>query len=421
MDIPHFDHYERLPVSSTTLTLLRDFVADNPLHTDAADWEEVFQAVVHHGILGLTQRHLATNQNHAVPEGFRQAVSQMTRLSALRMALTYRTVTGILQKLNQSGIDYLVVKGPALAYGVYPDPHLRAFNDLDLIVRERDWAAMHCFLTQQGFEQENDLPAPPPKIVPQWVRYETTYTHRETHFKIEVHYDDILNAGLAARDIEGFWSRAQTLDICGTRVKTLSLEDQLVHLCAHVHYHGYTRMSWFADILLIVRHHADKLDWERFFGTVATEDIKIPVYYTLHYLQRLFDVSLPAFVLERLQPNRIQSWFHNRYLPDEKVLSFQPMWRPDFSFYFLPLLRRLIPDLVVMGRKREKLACLAHLMAPPRAWLCYYYHLDESRWVGPYYLLHPLRLLAIYSRELFNSPQRAQNAASLHTSSNHSA
>jgi hypothetical protein len=178
--------------------------------------------------------------------------------------------------------------------------------------------------------------------------------------------------------------------------KALSLEDQLIALSAHVHYHGYTRLNWLSDIAFIVRDHADELDWERLIETVRVEEVQVPVYYTLHFLERLLGVAAPEPVLARLRPDRLRRWLHERYLPEQKVVSLAPMARPDFSFYFLPLFKRLLPDLLVMGRRAEKLYYLARLFTPSRAWLRHYYQVDDGRTIAQHYVLHPLKLAGHY-------------------------
>ena len=410
MQIQKLDSYERVPISAATRTLLCDFAAGDvgrPLHRLDPDWEEVFQAVCRNGLLGLTHRYLKHRQacEYPPPE-FRQAVNDAYRTSAIRMALMVLRISQVLARLAESGIDFMVVKGPALAHTVYPDPDMRAFNDLDLVVRERDWASMHRLLVAMGFRPEHDLPQPPPKLVPQEILYEQKYWHRKTGLLVEVHYDDILNAGLASRDVEGFWQRAIRVDVDGVPVKTLSLEDQLIHLCTHAHYHGYTRLNWFSDIAFIVRDHAAGLDWEQLLKTVRTEEAQVGVYYSLQFLDQLLDVSAPDGVLAALRPDRFRRWFHERYLPEEKVLSLQPMWRPDFSFYFTPFLKRLLPDLLVMGRRSEKLHYLLRLLAPPRDWLLYHYSLNRSTHVCAHYLLHPLKLAYHLASEFFKTLMR---------------
>lgn len=405
VQIWEMNSHERVPISDATRTLLCDFAAGDvkrPLHHLDADWEEVFQGVYRNGLLGLNHHYLKQWEPQDYPPlEFRQRVQQAYRISTIRMALMYRNIGKVLAQLAESGVDYMVVKGPALAYTVYPDPALRAFNDLDLVVRERDWSAMHRLLVQMGFKPEEDRPQPPPKLVPQAVLYELKYRHPETGWLlVEVHYDDLLNAGLASRDVEGFWQRAVLVDVEGVPVKALSLEDQLIHLCAHAHYHGYTRLNCFSDMAFIVRDHAAQLDWERLLQTVRIEEAQVGVYYSLHFLVQLLGVSVPEDVMAALRPDRFRRWWHERYLPEEKVLSLQPMWRPDFSFYFIPLLKRLLPDLLVMGRRGDKLRYLLRLLLPPWAWLQHYYRLDDTKKVAMHYLLHPLKLTYHYLAEV---------------------
>ena len=407
MRIENLDSYERVSISDATRTLLCDFAAGDvrrPLHRLDADWQEVFQGVCRNGLLGLTHRYLQQweHQDYPPPE-FRQWVKRAHRISAVRMVLMHHHIGKVLAQLADSEVDYMVVKGPALAYTVYPDPALRAFNDLDLVVRERDWSAMHRLLVRMGFRPEKDLPQPPPKLVPQAVLYELRYWHEKTGLLVEVHYDDLLNTGLASRDVEGFWRRAILVDVEGMPVKALSLEDQLIHLCTHAHYHGYTRLNWFSDIAFIVRDRAAQIKWERLLETVRIEEAQVGVYYSLYFLDQLLGVGVPEDVMAVLRPNRFRRWFHERYLPEEKVLSLHPMWRPDFSFYFTPFLKQLLPDLLVMGRRQEKLRYLLRLFAPPRDWLIYYYSLGGSTSVDIHYLLHPLKLACHFVGELLDA------------------
>ena len=268
MLIPSFDSYKRMPISPAALTLLCDFAAGDParpLHRVEVDWEEVFHGVCRNGLIGLTYNYLDRNPSDDYPPAeFRTAIKKTYEISALRMALMYRNVTNILKVLNQSGIPYMVVKGPAIGTTVYPEPYLRAFNDLDILVRESDWSAMDQAAGSKWFyTRDLGSPDPPPRLIPQDVKQENRYINEQMNLVIEVHYDDILNAGLATRDVEGFWNRSIPIEIFGVPCKTLSLEDQLVHLCAHLHHHGYSRLIWFSDLVLILRKSADQIDWQK--------------------------------------------------------------------------------------------------------------------------------------------------------------
>ncbi len=396
--------WERVPIQETTRAWLCFFAAGDwqrPLPGGQVDWDELFREVDRNGLLGLAHAALVQGPGDSAPPAFREQVRKIFHIKSIRATLAFRRMTGLLARLAEAGLDYLVVKGPALAYTVYPEPGQRFFNDLDLVVREQDGAATHQLLVELGFKPEMDWSGLPPKLTARAVPYELKYWHEQNGLLVEVHYDDLLNAGLASRDVIGFWERARTVRIEGVVVKILSVEDQLIHLCMHAHYHGYTRMNWLSDIAFIMRDQAGQIDYPRLLQTVRTEEAQVGVYYSLYFLERLLAVGAPAGVLAALRPDRFRRWWHERYMPEARVLSWQPMPRPDFSFYFLPLLKRLLPDLLVMGRRREKLAYLLRLLCPPQSWLRYYYQLDPNQPVGRHYLLHPLKLVYHYLTEIF--------------------
>lgn len=400
--------YERANISSTTRSVLCVFASGDfarPIPRVNVDWKQVFAAVCKNGLIGLTYQHL--NQNPALdypPPEFRQQIQTAYRQLVLRMEILYRQISQVLTLLAQPGITAIVLKGPAFAHQVYPDPMLRSFNDLDLMVRENSWSNLHRVLIENGFDAAENWLQPPPKLVPQTSIYENKYWSRATKFLVEVHGEDIFNTGLIARDVDGFWQRAVTLELGKNRVRVPSLEDQLIHACVHLHSHGYTRLNWFADIAMLVRNHAARLDWERVIQFTRKEELQVGVYYTLEFTARLLGVAAPSFVLDALRPDRFRRWWHEFYLPSDKVVLLQRMPRPIFGFYFLPLLERLLPDLLVMGRRKEKFYYLLRLLFPPRAWLRSYYKLDNASYLLPHYFLHPFKLVYHYLAEIVTAP-----------------
>ena len=52
----------------------------------------------------------------------------------------------------------------------------------------------------------------------------------------------------------------------------------------------------------------------------------------IRFLHQLLGINVSEGVLTALRPDRLRRWFHERYLPEEKVLSLQSMPRPAFSF-----------------------------------------------------------------------------------------
>jgi hypothetical protein len=372
----------------------------------AQDWDEILDGVYRNGLLGLTERYLAHGLAGRLPPAeFRSTIERARTFMHLHMALMYCWIGKVTAQISAAGIEAIILKGPALATSVYPCTSLRAFGDLDLMVRERDMPAAHAALIDMGLVPERDLSRIPPKLTSGCTTYEAQYVDPTNHFVVEMHYDDLLNAGLASRDINGFWERAVPLDCHGTAVKILCPEDQLIHLCTHMHYHGYVKLIWFSDLAFLLRERADAIDWNQVIATTRAEEAQTPVYYSLLFLEQLLEISLPEGVLASLEPDRFRARLHEYFMPSSKVLSLEPMARPDFSFYFLPLGKRLLPDLLTMGRRREKIHCLLRLMAPATPWLRHYYGLSARQRTAGYRVSHPLRLLWYYVRELAAIPR----------------
>ncbi|MBE0698312.1 MAG: nucleotidyltransferase family protein [Anaerolineaceae bacterium] len=409
--IPMLDSYQRVNISSATLAILVDFAAANQGRRLSSmigdtptlvDWEDVYAGVLRNGLIGLTYHYLSANPGLDIPTAFVEKIKKAFLIHSLRMTWINRNIKSVLSALNESGIQYLVVKGPAVAFSVFPAANLRVYNDLDLTVHESDWVEVSKALERAGYHLYDGEAAPPPRVVPDEVNHESKYLNAEGNFRVEAHFDDLLRTGFAARDLEGFWKRAIHLEMDGVPFPTLCLEDQIVYLSAHAHHHGYTRLNWFSDIALILRDKAALIDWQKLIDVVKVEEAQVPVYYTLYFIERLFSISTPAQVMDAIRPDRFRRWLHDRLMPPARVLSFEPMVQVFFCFYFYPLFQRLLPDLLVMGRRREKLRFLLHLLVPPREWLRYFYKLKKEGWVDYYYLIHPFKIAEMYWKEIIS-------------------
>lgn len=388
--------FERKPISQSTRRLLCQFAAADPsapLEEIDADWQEVFEAVCRNGLIGLTHLYQKQRPGAAYPPPyFRRWVALANLTANALIRRTQQNVKRVLARFHEAGLECLVLKGPALAEWVYPDPNMRWYADLDVHVRTEDVAVAHALLQQVGLVPDDSELHSHPKLVSYAPGDEWNYWSPDHSFQVELHGDDLLHAGLVPRDYEGFWSRAVTREVQGIPTKVLALDDQLIALSAHVHYHGYTRLNWLSDIALIVRDYGDELDWDRLINTVRSEQVQVPVYYTLYFLQRLLGVAVPERVLRAIRPDWFRRWVHDQYLPKDKVASLQPMPRPDFSFYFLPLFSRLIPDFLVMGRRADKVRYILRLLRPAREWMRDYYGVAEGDGLAHHYALHPLKL-----------------------------
>jgi hypothetical protein len=69
-----------------------------------------------------------------------------------------RSLLQLAERFDLAEIEFVVLKGPALAHTVYQDPSWRPFGDLDVLVRTRDWRRALDVLAGMGFRRR--LPEP---------------------------------------------------------------------------------------------------------------------------------------------------------------------------------------------------------------------------------------------------------------------
>ena len=69
-----------------------------------------------------------------------------------------RRLLAVTEALEEAGIPSVVVKGPAVAHTFYPDPSWRAFGDIDILIRGREWDRAMDLLTGLGLRRKQPEP-----------------------------------------------------------------------------------------------------------------------------------------------------------------------------------------------------------------------------------------------------------------------
>lgn len=353
----------------------------------SVDWNQLLDAVLRHRIVGPTY-YVLSQQSQAdyPPPDFQRTIRLLHYKNTLQMANMYQSLKMVVDQLAQHDIDFLAVKGPVLANTIYPVPAIRNFRDLDLILRERDKAKTDKALSDIGYHIKEDVIGYLPPLTPEVMGLRhTQYYNQHTNLPVEVHWENFLVDDLVLRDMESIWRRAIDVNIDDVTVKAPSLEDHLMHLCAHAHSHRFEKLFWLTDLLFIVRDHGDEIDWDLFLRAVVLEAIEVPVYYSFKLLDFLFDHEIPAEVTNAITPDRFRRWFHERFIPEEESQLLSGEDHPPISFQSTPLFDSTIQNLLVMSRRTDKIKFLFRLLFPSPQWIRYRYNLTATQSVIPHY------------------------------------
>ena len=151
----------------------------------------------------------------------------------------------------------LLLKGAALAYTHYPEPHLRPFADIDLLIRRNDLERAAAALTGIGYARDVEADA-------------ELWTGQRHYLKtsaagpvmVDLHWR-VANP-LAFADALAFddvWPRSAAVPAIGTHARTLAPADSLLLACLHrvAHHQDRVDLLWLWDIhLLASRMSADE-------------------------------------------------------------------------------------------------------------------------------------------------------------------
>lgn len=280
---------------------------------------------------------------------------------AVRTMRLFGELTRFLAILNKCGIPVVVLKGPAIADSHYPEPTLRTYGDIDLLIHERDLSQVSGLLVERGYGDKNDADGPH-RLHQCHGIFQRIFRHPETGNVIEVHCDH-LQIGLEPVSMETIWQAAEDRRFGRAAARVLEDHDLFVQLCVHLNRHGFERLAWFKDIDLMIRRN--NLDWQVVARKATAQGCLDSVSYTLRLLARTLACPLPigARAIVRNQTTWSRLLFQVVWPPRNVTrLTPQRQWRLRRLVQFAPetgLLRGGLPSFLMTGRRKDKLRVLA--------------------------------------------------------------
>lgn len=116
----------------------------------AETWPDVLRRLSSERLTGLALAGAQRGQLLLTDGQCQDLLDQHRHLLLPTLALEQALIT-VSSAFRDVGVEHVVLKGPALAHSFYPDPTLRPFVDLDLLVRTRDWRRACTLLEKLGY------------------------------------------------------------------------------------------------------------------------------------------------------------------------------------------------------------------------------------------------------------------------------
>ncbi len=204
----------------------------------------------------------------AWPRAIAEALARERHAGVIVEDVRRAELRGVLARLAELGIAALLFKGTPLAYTCYPEPWQRPRVDTDVLVRERDRAAVVRALEERGYRRT-------PLVDGSRVMRQAEYRREDRAgipHALDVHWR-VSNTALFAEtlDFDELLDAARPVSALGEAARTLDPRHHLLVACLHrVAHHGTTpRLVWDYDVHLLVTSMA--ADARDAFARLAVE------------------------------------------------------------------------------------------------------------------------------------------------------
>lgn len=257
------------------------------LAAGAVEWERLFELARRHRLIPFLHRHL---RDAPLPSSAAARLRALHREGVHRGLVMAAELRRLVDALAAAGIEALAYKGPALAMRAYGELAMRAFVDLDLLVRPDDVPRAIEALSAAGYATALALSRAQERC---FRRVDGDYplVHRETGVLVELHARVSSERFCMPIATDALLRRSIAVPLGGGEVRTLGDDDLLVVLAAHGAKHRWKRLEWVAALAELLRAGRGEVDAA--LARAAELRARRTLLLGLSLARRLLDAPLP--------------------------------------------------------------------------------------------------------------------------------
>ena len=219
------------------------------------------------------------------------------------LALAAETLR-LLDALEASGIQTLPFKGCVLCMEVYSNLSARKDGDIDLLVRQDHvWKALEV-LAKCGYRPYKErTKAEASGHLHDDCEWELL--NADKRMGVDLHWSfNSRNAGLPMPGfLNQLWSRRGQLAFCGRSIHTFGTEDLVFMLTIHAAKHHWQRLEWIYTLARVL-NRSPEIDWSELYKTARDCHAERLLNSGLAICSTVYDVALPADILQKLQSDQ---------------------------------------------------------------------------------------------------------------------
>ena len=180
----------------------------------------------------------------ALPDGQRAQLDASWRQELATCVALEALIVRTSTMLEGAGVRHLVTKGAAVAHLDYPDPAIRTFGDVDLVIHPDEWHAGVDALIGSGFSRV--APALPFDFDHRYGKGATLLA--PSGQELDLHRRFAIGRFGVTSVMEDAFENATTINLAARTIPVPSLEVRLLHACYHASLGGFRRLRAFTDV-----------------------------------------------------------------------------------------------------------------------------------------------------------------------------
>ncbi|MFH1878103.1 MAG: nucleotidyltransferase family protein [Candidatus Omnitrophota bacterium] len=271
------------------------------INSGRLDWERIIRAADEYRVMPFLNRHLQIF-GRKIPEQVKDALRNKSACVFSGNIKALEQINIVDSLLAGAGVEALFIKGAALMVDVYGENGLRGFSDIDILVKEKEYARAEKVLTAGGFKPSGNMD------IARGYRSQRVFLTGDG-MCLDVHrkfVGRVLHNRFINISEEAVWGgkRALTPEK-GAAFNTLSIYDTLLYHCVHLSmHHSFSGLMWYVDLNEFIGKYNGRINWEIMLEKTAEYRIKRPVYYALLFAKNIFDTCVPERVFSELATTR---------------------------------------------------------------------------------------------------------------------
>jgi len=335
-----------------------------PLHE--TEWIAFLDSAVRQRLVGLLAAAILDEAFPVSGAQYETAASLHTEVAALAVSLE-RLLVQAARQLTTEGIEFRVLKGPALAHIDYADPALRSFSDIDLLVRTADFGSAIAVLEAAGGRRTV------PEIRPGFDRRfgKGATMSMPDDLEVDVHRTFVAGPLGLTIDLDELFASSTLFELADRKLEALAPEERFLQICFNAGLGRPAGLHALRDVAQFAL--GAELDLDRVFDLAGRWQAQAVVARAVNLTWSTLDIadSVPLSAwAQRYRPQPRESRVLGAYVGGDQSYT-----------------RQALAAVRVIPRGRDRLAYARALLFPERA------HLEARHTSRLGHLVHGLRHL----------------------------